>query len=517
MTSTTVHTLRARSASGATAATLAAVAGFAATLYLYYPGFMTWDSTFQFAQVVSGQVENSHPPLMVYVWMLANAVVYGPGGMLILQAAAYWTGLALIAAALGRSAAIAAALVLLLGFFPPLFATIAMIWKDTGCLAFLLLATGLALQARMSAAPRSRATLVVCGLAATFYASALRSPNLPSALPLLWLLCGALPALSRPASKRLAAVAVIAVVFAGGIFLLDNVGVKRLPYRAAVPLWDLARISIARNELLLPPYAIHDPSLDLPRLREISRDFRCDVYDPADGKKPTTDVSFRTLSEADADRLMRDWASAIAAHPGAYLEHRGHVTSLLFTDPMMKVWHAMESIDGFTLDIAFEPRPPYRQVRKALLWASMHGFFTPWIYVVLATGVLAASYRVRTATASEARAVALSALLYVAPLPVIAPSTDFRYTIWLVAGSLVSLVLLAAGLGNAIQPSASAAWAAIATSARAALAVLRRSTGKSGSSSRTAPSSRGSTACRARRSAAGRRPSTRPSRSRDVR
>jgi hypothetical protein len=419
-------------------AVLAALLGFAVSLYLYYPGFMTWDSTFQFTQVLSGHVENPHPPVMVYVWMLANAIVYGPGGMLVLQSAAYWVGLCLIAARVTRSPAFAAAIVLGLGLFPPLFATLPMIWKDAGCLAFLLLATGLALHAR-----KTRSLLLVAlGVAAAFYATALREPNLFGVLPLLWLLVGAVPALERPASRRLAAAGFLAAGFVVGVSVLDNVGVTRLPYRAAVPIWDLARMSLARNDLILPRYAIQNPDLDLARLRSISQDHRCDVHDPADGEKVTTDVTYRALSDDQADRLLRDWISAIVAYPGDYFRHRGHVTRRLFLEPMMPVWHQMESIDGFELDVRFAPRPLYRQVHRGLLWSAKHGLFTPWIYLVLAGLVVAASHRVRGETAVEARAIAWSAILYVAPLPVIAPSVDFRYSIWLVAGSLVALVVL---------------------------------------------------------------------------
>jgi hypothetical protein len=363
--------------------------------------------------------------------MLANAVVYGPAGMLILQSAAYWCGLALIATWAANSRFAQAVVVLAIGFFPPLFASLPMIWKDSGCLAFLLLCTGFALHASL----RSSALLATLGLVAAFYGSALRTPNLLSVLPLLWLLCSALPGVARPAWRRLAATLLVAAVFAAGISLLDSVGVKRLPYRVAVPLWDLARMSVARDELLIPDFALRNHELDLPRLKEITKNDR-------DFPMHSTDFTYRTLSDQEANRLMEHWLTTIRSHPADYLRHRQEVTTLLFTDPRMKVWQLMESIEGFDLPFRFQERPGYHQVRRTLNRAAAKGFFAPWIYVALATGVLAASFAVRRATASEARAVALSALLYVAPLPVIAPSTDFRYSIWLVAGSLVSLVLL---------------------------------------------------------------------------
>jgi hypothetical protein len=71
-------------------------------------------------------------------------------------------------------------------------------------------------------------------------------------------------------------------------------------------------------------------------------------------------------------------------------------------------------------------------------------FYRPWLYVLLGLGVSAASLFIAGERAKFAGAIALSGLLSVAPLPVIAPSPDFRYSIWCVATSLVGVALLIA-------------------------------------------------------------------------
>src|SRR3990172_9327868 len=76
---------------------LAGVFGFAVTLYLFYPGFMNWDSAWQFEQAVTEDVNNAHPPIMMHLWALTNRVLYGPAGMLAMQSAGYWGGLVLTA------------------------------------------------------------------------------------------------------------------------------------------------------------------------------------------------------------------------------------------------------------------------------------------------------------------------------------------------------------------------------------------------------------------------------------
>lgn len=424
-------------------AVLAAAFGCFVTLYLFYPGFMPWDATFQFAQVISGRVENSHPPIMVYVWMLANTLVYGPGGMLILQVAAYWTGLALLATYATRSPWLQVMIVLGVGCFPPLFATIAIILKDGGALAFLLLCSALTLHARARCSKR----LTLLALLCAFYASALRTPNLLAVLPLLWLLAEVILPGWKSVARRATVVASIAVVFLAAIHALDTRGVVRLPYRAAVPLWDIAMISLASNQFLIPAYAVNNPELDMQRLRMISRDYRCDVHDPADHEQVTMDLSYRKMSQLEADQLLRDWVHTIIKYPHEYLQHRWHVTNLLFTDPMLKISFLMDSIPGFNLNdfnIRFEARPGYKALNAALWkWSRLTPLFSPWVYLVLAALVLSASFLLRGDAAVSARAIAASGILYVAPLPVIAPSTDFRYSIWLVAASVIAAVLLA--------------------------------------------------------------------------
>ncbi len=429
-------------------ALLAAALGCIVTLYLFYPGFMPWDATFQFAQVISGHVENSHPPIMVYVWMLANTLVYGPGGMLILQVAAYWTGLALIATYATRSSWLQVMIVLGVGCFPPLFATIPVVLKDGGALAFLLLCSALALHARARCSKRLAWMALLCA----FYASALRTPNLLAVLPLLWLLAEVILPGWKSVARRATVVVSIAVVFMAAIHQLDTRGVVRVPYRAAVPLWDIAMISLARDQFLIPSYAVNNPDLDMQRLRMISRDYRCDVHDPADLEQVTMDLSYRKMSQLEADQLLRDWVHTIFMYPREYLQHRWHVTKLLFTDPMLKLTFldsvflrkTAEPIPGFDPNIRFQARSGFNALIAALKWCSLTPLFSPWVYLGLAALVLPASFLARGDSAVSARTLAASGLLYVAPLPLIAPATDFRYSIWLVAASVIAAVLLAA-------------------------------------------------------------------------
>lgn len=224
---------------GCWSALLPALAGSALSVYLFYPGFMAWDSTAQFLQVVTGEVENPHPPIMVYLWMLTKRLVPGPGGLFLVHVAGYWSGIALISAHLARHPAARAALILALGFFPPTFELIPVVWKDSGALASLLLCTGLLLHAE------SRST-AGGALGCAVYAAAVRSLGILTTLPLLWTIAGSLVG-TAAARRRRALFAGLAAGVALFVAVVGNVGVKRLPYRAAVPLWDLAILSLEQG------------------------------------------------------------------------------------------------------------------------------------------------------------------------------------------------------------------------------------------------------------------------------
>ena len=62
------------------AAALAALAGFAVTLALFYPGWMSVDAAYQYAQVLGAPRDDIHPPLMMLLWRATDALIPGPGG-----------------------------------------------------------------------------------------------------------------------------------------------------------------------------------------------------------------------------------------------------------------------------------------------------------------------------------------------------------------------------------------------------------------------------------------------------
>lgn len=110
-----------------------------------YPGYMSFDSTMQLYDVRNRIYTDAHAPVMTALWGLLEWVVAGPLPMLVLQSGLFLFGLAAVLRTITspRAAAVTAVALLL---FPPVFAPMAVIWRDSLMAGALLGAAGAALQ-----------------------------------------------------------------------------------------------------------------------------------------------------------------------------------------------------------------------------------------------------------------------------------------------------------------------------------------------------------------------------------
>ncbi|MVT38200.1 hypothetical protein GO497_17930 [Acidovorax citrulli] len=68
-----------------------------AIIYLFYPGFMSYDSWKQLYDAKNRHIGDAHPPIMSMIWRGLDAVYPGPALMLILQVALFSVSLAFVA------------------------------------------------------------------------------------------------------------------------------------------------------------------------------------------------------------------------------------------------------------------------------------------------------------------------------------------------------------------------------------------------------------------------------------
>ncbi len=67
-------------------------AGYALTLWIYYPGVMTYDAKFVYEDIAKGTMGDWQSPVMIWLWGLIDPIAPGSASMFLLIATTYWLG-----------------------------------------------------------------------------------------------------------------------------------------------------------------------------------------------------------------------------------------------------------------------------------------------------------------------------------------------------------------------------------------------------------------------------------------
>jgi hypothetical protein len=397
---------------------------------------------------------------MAAVWGLADRVVAGPVGMLVLHNAMFWGACALWwRATRGRSKRLGLALCVF-GFLPQVLSHLSTVWKDAGLGGALLLAAALLYTSFRTG---SRAALVAA-LPPLFYGFGVRLNAAPAVLPLaLWagvLACRAVPSLREGATRRrrLAAVVVGVALFASlwaATWLTTEVLVKgRHSYTGqSVLLYDLAGVSVARGEPLFPEYILRDEGFSMEKVEK--------AYSPyiATPILPGGVSGLRLSSDAGEMRALRaKWVEVVAANPGAYLRHRWRVFAQASGLGGLSVCFPYQ-MAGYQ-PRGFETRDWLaHRLLKSYFWVArdsflFRGFF--WLLLSAALVFFAARGRMRS-DLEFVLVLASSGLLYGAAYFVVAPSCDFRFFWWTMLSAVVGSAFLVAHAAHARAARAAAA------------------------------------------------------------
>lgn len=409
---------------------LAASVGLAITLLAFWPGYLSWDSAYQWWQARTGELDPTHPPVMVRLWQLSRLLLPDPGGMLLLQATLWWSALALFANALGGTPTRRVTTVLLTGLWPPLLGLLPHLWKDVWMIALFALAVAcLAQDLRWP-----RRAWRMAALAALAMACAFRFNALAGALPLLaWIAWREWPGRRLLASAATLALAVSMQLFASAANHVP--GGRDVPVWPSVAMWDIAAVSIAEDRLLFPPDWVA-PDLTVTDLR---RDFVGYVNVPSFHSGQLRLNYFYDYTPAQFAALREAWLSLPRQHPGAYYRHRLELSQYLVG------LRQVEQPDFLVLQpgvVGFKDNPVlprhggavHDRVQRVLDRLVDAPIFAPWPYLLVAL-VLLGFYLMRREPGGHrafAAVVAGSSLALAVPLSVLSPSSDFRYLGWCV-------------------------------------------------------------------------------------
>lgn len=407
----------------------------------FWPGYMSWDSAYQWWQARNDQFESTHPPLLAMIWQGTAWVLPGPGGLLLLQLGLLWGALAMFTANLPVSALWRVLLVLVIGLWPPLLGLQVHLWKDLWTL--IGFAVAVAALARDVHQPWRAWRLLA--LLAIAFACAFRHNAVTGAIPLLlWIAWREVDAW-KP--WRIAA-----LTFAMSVLVLLLAGLPARDARvrpvqqvwSVVTLWDAAAVSLAEDHLVFPPLLMQ-PGLSLDELRGKFVDYsNTTVFELGKLRHSLG----RAYSEEERAALHGLAWQLPTHHTHAYFAHRLRLAELLYGfDPEALPAHQVLAL-GLT---RYGDNPVVEAPGGALnahavaglRWAMATPFFAGWIYLLMATAVIAIGVwsMHRSRWTGLAVVTATSALAYALPLALASGSAEFRYLAWPIWASLAALAL----------------------------------------------------------------------------
>jgi hypothetical protein len=414
-----------------------ACAGFALTILVFYPGYLTRDATFVRDYVQTWHLGDWQSPLMTIVWWLIDPVSPDTGSMFLLTAVLYWLGFVIPALVVARRSSRLAIAVELLALAPPAFMLLAMIWRDILFGAVWLFAAAMIYFVtdrwqRPHWTVRALA-LVLVGL------GVLLRPNAIVAAPLL-IAYVAWPA--RFAWKRVALLFIPALLAGYGLIQVVYYGILNVhrenPLHSLV-VFDLGAITYFTQENQFPISWSEDGYEDALLITQ--------CYDPAGWdsywtRDPCSFVMIRLESKDDVvfgtSRLAWSWLRAVAAHPLAYLRHRASFlwAFLAGANPTLEL-ERMHLAD----------RVPLARNRYFLGVVALHevlkstALFRSGTWLAFAAAVGGLAWRGRaTPSGAFAISVAASGIVYILSFGVFGVAADFRYAYWCVLASLVGLI-----------------------------------------------------------------------------
>jgi hypothetical protein len=416
---------------------LIALVGFAFTLWLFYPGIQTFDSFYIYQDMAKRHFGDWQSPAMLALWLAIDPIAPGTGSILLLTAALYWSALALIADAIAARAPKRAILLPLLGFSPPAFVLLGVIWRDVLFGVVWLLAAGLAFAVSRCSA-RRRIPFQIAAFTLFAFGFLLR-PNAIAAAPIL------AAYLAWPGRFRLRRAALLYVPAALALFALVQVvyyGVFRAERQHplhSIMVFDLGGISHFSGENVFPG----------PWTGEQSRMIVSGCYKPiAWDIYWTQEPCLFVMENLEGNNLFGTsaipaaWLRAVAAHPLAYMEHRLAVEWMFLAGKNLALW-SRDLDDPDKIIFADKPRLMALKTVNDLLNGTL--LFRTGIWLIIDIVLCLLVWR-RRQTPGGAFVIGLcgSGAIYVLSFTAVGVSTDLRYAYFAILAALAGGVAAAA-------------------------------------------------------------------------
>jgi hypothetical protein len=425
--------------------TVLLAAGYAFTLWIYYPGAMTWDAKYVYQDIAKGFYGDWQSPVMTWLWGLIDPIAPGSAGMFLLIATTYWLGFALPSFALVGRGHRSALLLPPLGLTPPAFVFVGTIWRDVPSSSCWLIAAGIAFIVAGRPTPmRLLAQLLALVLVAL---GVLLRLNAVIAAPILAAYVIWPDRFSLRRTALLYVPAAIILLLLVQIVYYGVLGATRQNALQSIMIFDLGGISHFAHENQYPVEWSEAENKQL--LDSCYQPTEWDIYWRLEPCQFVMHKIEREKGLFGTPAIPKAWFLAIARHPIAYLEHRSAFMWNFLAGSNLTMW---------TADVEHPPQRIFLDRPMFTALVSLHDALKPtplfraglWLFLCIA--VCGFAWR-RSDTCESAFALGTcgSSVIYVLSYYPVGVASDFRYAYWAVVAGLVGAVVVTTASPRSLQ------------------------------------------------------------------
>lgn len=356
-------------------------------LLAFYPGYMSFDSGHHYKQLQSGEWTTFQPVIILWFWSFTDRIIAGPGGLFLLFLSIYILALGMIAYHM-QGAVWTRILVLLTALLPVNIMIFPHIWKDIGLLVLVLFSVAWLLVYER----RQHRLWLWFSIFSLWLGILFRFEAVLYLLPLLWLQMNKLSSSAEP--NRYGKKHLWRIVSMVGIFcMLSLLGQKSLSHLSAakqitlwptIALWDIARVSVYEQEILLPT-SIIDPKVTVEDIAKSSHNWTnttlyANIYLPL------------SADELQHRQLLKLWLSLPFTYPESYFLHRWRLWNELLrfeeaTDKPQELFWVNQMV-GFEQQFKINQTALNQIINQQLTKHKDSFYFKPWFFLLLGLLIL---------------------------------------------------------------------------------------------------------------------------------
>ncbi len=358
------------------------IAIYVVELFVFWPGVIRPDSLTQLQQAQTGVFSDHHPPIMALYWGFLNSIYPGPGLMFLTHMSLLFGATLLFASFFKDSRW--CWFYLFIPIWPQISFYSSFVLKDVGfTFSFLFVCSILTFYSLHQKKLPIRLALPICGL--LFYGTAVKF-QAAFVLPCLSLwLAYSLNAYRFSFTVLFQSLLFFCLLLGSVQFFNHHMTHKKDHSWQFVKLYDLAGISLKKNEDLFPDFVKNKPFFSMTALARKFNSQRVDelVFD-------AEPLLIKGKTEQQRNSLWYTWLEAIQNYPGSYFLHRWELFQHLLRKSPIKSMSEIASHQEFIPSL----------IRDILLRCEAHGltvffktitsfgFYLPFMMLYLVLGLV---------------------------------------------------------------------------------------------------------------------------------